>query len=302
MTVYKYGGVPLGLSGERVIALGFFDGVHIGHRALFREARRAADTLSVPFAVFTFISESKDVKAGGERLYTTEEKLSLIRDCSADEVILADFASLKSLSPEEFVESFLVGVCGARVCVVGEDFRFGKDARGTADALSELMREQGGEVITVPDVTLFGTKVSTSEIKRALAEGDIERANAMLGSPYFISADVEHGRGVGKTLGYPTINSSLGAKRNILRHGVYLSSLTLDGGKRSALTNVGVCPTFAERESHAETYVLDYEGTLYGERVRIELLAFLREERKFESADELRRQINKDIDEAKRRT
>lgn len=299
MTVYEYarGERP---SGKRVCALGFFDGVHLGHRALFREARAAAGRLSLPFAVFTFISESRSVKSGGERLYSTADKLSLIEECGADEVILADFDSLKSTSPEDFVHRLLCGECGTVCAVTGEDFRFGRGAAGDASCLRALIEERGGTVITVPDVTLGGEKVSTSAVKRALCEGRVEAANAMLGSPFFIGARVEHGRGVGRTLGFPTVNCSSPAAEGVLRRGVYRSEVSLGGARYPALTNVGTCPTFEERESHAETYILDFDGAVYDENIRIYLYEFLRDEKRFSSPEELKMQIKLDINRVKR--
>lgn len=300
MRIYEYGrpnfSVP---TGKRVMALGLFDGVHIGHRALLDTAKERALDDGVPLSVFTFRSESAELKKG-ERLYSTEDKLSLLKERGVDEVILADFITMKNLCAEDFVNEFLIQKCGCSVAVTGRDFRFGDGAAGNVELLSSLMKSAGRDVITVGDVTRFGVKVSTTAIKDYLAKGDTESANAMLGTPYFIGATVEHGRGVGRTLGFPTLNCDMAEKMGILRHGVYLSVAEIGGEQYKALTNVGTCPTFEERVEHAEAFLLDFNGEIYGERVKISLLKFMREERRFSDADELTKQVREDTEKAKK--
>ncbi len=300
MRTYKYSnGIKKMLSGERVVALGFFDGVHIGHRELFRVAKEQAKKHSLPFAIFTFSSASGDIKSGSSRLYSDSEKLTLLSECGADEVIIADFASLRDMSAESFITDLLIGELNTRCAICGLDFRFGHGARGTQSLLSELMTGAGREAIAVNDVTLDGTKVSTTEIKKRLGEKDVIGANRMLGEPYFIIASIEHGRGVGQKLGYPTANCSLGEGAEILPCGVYRT--VTESGKKAypSLTNIGSCPTFDEREKHAETYILDFDGDVYDKTVRISFLDFLRDEIKFSSEKELKMQINVDINKAK---
>lgn len=300
MRTYEYRtGIKNTLFGERVVALGFFDGVHIGHRELFRVAREQAKRYSLPFAVFTFSSDSKNIKHGSSRLYSDSEKLSLLSKCGADEVITADFDTLRDMSAESFVKDLLIGELGARCAVTGLDFRFGQGAQGTQAQLSELMRDACREAVAVDDVMLDGKKVSTTEIKRRLAEKDLAGANKMLGEPYFIITDVEHGRGVGRNLGYPTANCSLGGKESVIPRGVYRTVTESGGRSYPSLTNVGSCPTFDERKTHAETYILDFDGDVYDKTVRISFLEFLRDEIKFSSEKELKMQINIDINRAK---
>ena len=298
MKIYRYNqGMPC-LEGERVVALGFFDGVHIGHRRLLAMGRTEAEARNIPFAVFTFY-DSVAIKRDTGRLYSDDEKLFLLQECGVDEVIIANFEELKDLSPESFVRDLLRKVCGARVAVVGKDFRFGKGASADAAELSALMESCGDKATVIDDVTLFSKKVSASAIKEYLRSGDIVRANEMLGAPYFIMAKVEHGRGVGKALGFPTLNCSLDGRRDVLRRGVYRAQLTIDDKTYEALTNIGTCPTFPEREEHAETYILGFDGELYGEGVRINLLNFLRDEIRFSSENDLKTQINIDIQTVK---
>lgn len=298
MKIYNYRTDMPRLDGERVMALGFFDGVHIGHRRLLDVARREAREKNLTFSVFTF-ADSSEIKRDTGRLYSDRERFFLIEECGADEIVVAGFDDMKNLAPESFAKDFLCGVCSCRVAITGKDFRFGKGATADADALAALMKESGGKAIAIDDVMLYSKKVSTTAIKEYLKVGDTVRANEMLGAPYFIRAEVEHGRGVGKTLGFPTLNCNLESRRGILRRGVYRSSVIIGGKCYDALTNVGTCPTFSEREEHAETYILDFKGELYGEEVRINLLKFLRDEMQFSSENELKMQINIDINRVK---
>lgn len=293
MTVYENGEK---ISGARVIALGFFDGVHIGHRKILDTARAEATRLGIPLAAFTFSLDSgiKDEM----RIYTERERLHLLGECGVDEVIIASFADMRGLSGEDFVNEYLIARFGCEIAVVGEDFRFGKGASCDASELSRLMGSKNKRCITVGDVTIGGVRVSTTEIKGMLSRGEITAANTVLGSPYLIISSVAHGRAVGRTLGFPTLNCDIGSKRPI-RQGVYASSVVIGGEEYSALTNVGVCPTFDIREAHAETFILDFNREIYNEEVKIYLHGFLRDEMRFSTKEALISQINTDIENAK---
>ena len=294
MTVYEYGKNERPC-GKRVVALGFFDGVHLGHRAILSTARSRADELGIPAAVFTFRSESVHAKQSSARLYSTEAKLSLIGECGIDEVIIADFDDVRGISAEDFVTELLIGELGCVAAIAGRDFRFGHRAAGDISLLRTLIEDAGGECIVSDDVLMHDKKISTTEIKALMSGGRIEGANEMLGAPYFLDAVVEHGRGVGRTLGFPTVNCPLTDRTGLLKHGVYASKIVTRGGTYPALTNVGVCPTFGERDEHAETFILDFDGNVYGDRVKIFLISYLREELRFDGAEALREQIKKDI-------
>lgn len=298
MTVYEYGKNERPC-GKRVVALGFFDGVHLGHRAILSAARKRADELSLPCSVFTFYSESSSLKKSQARLYSTATKLELLGSCGIDEVMIADFDDVRELSPESFVTDLLVGELGCTAAVVGRDFRFGYRAAADAERLSRLMAECGGECIIADDVMMGECKISTTEIKKCMKQGDITLANAMLGEPYFLDTMVEHGRGVGRTLGFPTVNCPLDNRENLLKNGVYVSKIVTRGGTYPALTNVGTCPTFDARPEHAEAFILDFDGDVYGEHVRIILTSFLRPELRFDTPEALKEQINSDINKVK---
>lgn len=300
MQVYRYGKDLFSIPKKnRAIALGFFDGVHVGHRKILDLTVKASREKPLTPAVFTFVSESSDLKFGGERLYSTEEKLSLIEECGIEEVIIAEFSLLRDMSGEEFVKDFLVDTLSAMVTVSGMDFRFGRGAKYGIEELSSLMADEGGRAIIVPDVEIDEKRASTTYIKELLKKGDVKEANRHLGAPYFIRTFVEEGRGVGHTLGFPTINSPLGVSKNILRRGVYVTEVIISGVSYMALSNVGVCPTFAPRVEHIESYILDFNGDLYGKEVKIVFHAFLRDEIEFSSENDLILQIKVDINKAK---
>lgn len=279
-------------------ALGFFDGVHLGHRHLIEECVKEAKELGICSAVFTFISENDRLKGGTPRLYSTDEKLSLIEELGVDYAIIADFSSLSGLSPADFVKKVLVNDLNTEIAFSGEGFRFGARAEGDAERLSALLSSFGKRAVRVDDLKYEGKTVSSTLIREALAEGRVEYANLLLGSAYFKRGEVKHGLGVGRLHGFPTVNTEL-SPDNPLRAGVYETEITVDGQSYRALTNVGVCPTFGEREKHAETMIIDFSGDLYGKTVDIRFLKYLRPETRYSSADELARRIKMDLEAIK---
>lgn len=277
-----------------VLALGFFDGVHIAHRALLRIARERAHTLSLPLVVFTFSGESSALKCGARRLYSDEEKLSLLEECGADAVIIADFEAVAELDKFSFVKSFIAEALDVRVAAVGYNFRFGKGALGTSDDLKSSMQALGRDAVIVERLTDNGEPISSTRIRELLGERSLREAARLLGKPYFLTGKVTHGLGLGKSFGIPTVNTELPTMNFSPPNGVYLSALSVGGKRYVALTNVGVCPTFGERSAHAETFILDFDGDLYGKNIRVYLLDYLREEKKFSSEAELAEQIKLD--------
>ena len=295
MKIYKYTHGET-IPEKTVIALGFFDGVHEGHRRLLAAAKRAAEEKELTFAVFTFRTVC-GVK-GKTVIYSDEEKLTLFRELGVEAVILADFADISGISADSFIKDCLFHDMGCRVAVCGYDFRFGKGRVGDAKLLSDTLLSLGAECIIEDEHKLYGEKISTTKIKELLAAGDVGEARLFLGYPYFMLASVEHGRGVGQKLGFPTVNTTLSPERAPLRRGVYRTAVSISGKLYTGVTNVGTCPTFEERAVHAETYIVGYSGDLYGEKIRIFFLGFLRDEKKFSTPEELIMQINVDKNKA----
>ncbi len=283
-----------------VIALGLFDGVHKGHRALLTSAKKEAEKRSLPLAVFTFYSENRLPK-GTTRLYSTDIKNKLLERMGAEYVIYADFETISDVQPEIFVRDILIKKLKASLAVTGLDFKFGKGRSGDAKLLSALMKDGGGECLLVPDEILFGKKISTSFIKELLSSGEPKLAAQFLGEPYFIEGEIIHGDGRGETLGLPTVNISLQKDKHFLKKGVYSTQIVIDEKIYTGLTNLGKCPTFEERDFHAETFILDFSKNVYGKHARIFLLDYLREEKRFGSREELTEQIQKDIETVKAR-
>lgn len=279
--------------GDSAVAIGFFDGVHLAHRELIVAAREEARRLGIASGVVTFASESS-IKSGIARLYDTADKLSLIENLGVDFAVVCDFADVARLSGEEFVRDTLVGDIGALRVVAGYNFRFGHRAASGADDLCRYMKSLGGEAI-IKEPYLYGElPLSSSMIRSFLSEGKPEEARRALGAPYFITGKVSHGRSVGKSLGFPTLNFTEEPGRVKLKPGVYRCAALISGELYHAVTNVGVCPTFEGREYHIEAHLADFSGEIYGERVHLYFLGYLRDERCFVSPDELKMQIKAD--------
>ena len=293
-------GCPPPDPGRTVAALGFFDGVHIGHRRLLDRAAEIAASRSLIPSVFTFSDDALSFKPDAARLTDFSEKVELFRLAGIERVYAADFPDLSGLSPERFVSEILVGQLNVSVAVCGFDFRFGAGAAGDSDALVRLMRDLGRDAEVIAPTVLDGTVVSSSAIRAALSEGDVALAEQMLGRPFSLSGRVEHGRGYGHTEGIPTVNLPVAPHLAVPRRGVYRSRAVIDGAGYPAVSNVGTRPTFGGTGVNCESYLLDYHGSdLYGRAVRVELLGFLRDERKFDTPEDLYRQIALDISAAR---
>ena len=293
-------GCPPPDPGRTVAALGFFDGVHIGHRRLLDRAAEIAASRSLIPSVFTFSDDALSFKPDAARLTDFSEKVELFRLAGIERVYAADFPDLSGLSPERFVSEILVGQLNVSVAVCGFNFRFGAGAAGDSDALVRLMRDLGRDAEVIAPTVLDGTVVSSSAIRAALSEGDVALAEQMLGRPFSLSGRVEHGRGYGHTEGIPTVNLPVAPHLAVPRRGVYRSRAVIDGAGYPAVSNVGTRPTFGGTGVNCESSLLAYHGSdLYGRAVRVELLGFLRDERKFDTPEDLYRQIALDISAAR---
>lgn len=294
MIIYDYPIINSNKPSECVLALGFFDGVHIAHRDLLLKAKNIARSKGLSFGIFTFKSSS-NIKINTARLYEDTDKAEIFESLGADFVVFADFSAIASFSPEDFVNKALCHDLSCKMCVAGFNFRFGKGAKGGSRELVDLMARNGGEACICEEITANdGSTLSATMIRNLIVDGKIEEANAHLGSPYYIKGRVLHGRADGRTLGFPTANLTIGEGRAIPKLGVYRTASVLDGKIYSGVTNIGKCPTFNGEEIRLETHLIDFDGDLYGQDVKVYLLGFLREERRFDSLDLLKAQINTD--------
>ncbi len=281
-----------------VCVLGFFDGVHLGHRELIALGRKRADELRLPLLLFTF-KDGSGIKSEGKRIYTEEKKLEIFNSLGVDIVALTDFGEISSLSYTDFINECLVKDFGASVAVCGFNFRFGKGALGTGEDLQKAFCSLGREVIVLDDYTLFGKTLSASFIKEMMANGDIKKVNTALGIPYSLKGEVVCGRGDGCRFGYPTANIYPDPCLILPAYGVYKSTVTVDGVSYSAITNIGTCPTFDDKTAHFESYIFDFAGDIYGKEIEVSLIDFIRKETKFDNKDLLFEQIKRDIEVAK---
>lgn len=283
---------------DTVIALGFFDGVHLGHRALLALAAEKAKKLGLPLGVFTFPAEDAGMKKSALRLYDTPYKLSLLASLGVDYVFMCELSAVSDIFAEDFVKKCLASDLRAAVTVCGFNFRFGHGAEGDSDALTRYMQSLGRENVTLPPMCHEGEILSSGAVRAHLLNGEVMLASKMLGEPYTLTGTVEGGDGRGKTLGFPTVNIPLAENRLILPSGVYATATRTEAGCFPSVTNVGTCPTFGERSIHAETHLCNFSGNLYGQDVEIKFLERLRDEKVFSSGEMLIKQINVDKNDA----
>ena len=283
-------------SKKRAVALGLFDGVHLGHRAVIAKAVEMAEHGYIPSA-FTFACSSLLEKQGRiiEYIYPDSFKAELISELGIGDIFCEDFSSIKDLSGEEFVRDFLKEKLSTCFVSCGRDFRFGKNASCNISDLSELCRRYGIGLGITEDVTSGGENISSRRIRELLSSGNMTFAAELLGRCYSICSEVVHGKHLGRTLGFPTINQNFSPGQLVPRFGVYRTDVLVNGITYAAVTDIGVKPTISgERSPLAETHIVGFEGDIYGETVNTSFRAFIRPEMKFSSLDELRIQIAED--------
>ena len=298
MQVFR--GVPERATTSTVLTIGNFDGVHCGHRALLAELRVKARELSLPATVLTFEPLPRELFAPEQapaRLASLRDKLELLAECGVDRVHVCRFdRKLAALTAEQFVERILVQGLSVRHLIIGDDFRFGKGRSGDFAFLQRAGQEHGFAVDAMRTVDCKGVRVSSSAVREALAEGNIERAEELLGRAWVIAGRVMHGRKLGRTLGFPTLNILLRRKRLPLS-GVF--AVTVSGVAARPLpgaANIGVRPTLAEGlKPVLEVHLLDFDRDVYGTHVDVNFLHKLRDEARFDSPDALKAQIARDV-------
>ncbi len=278
-------------------AIGNFDGVHLGHKALISLAAARQNTSKS--AVWTFTEPSSRFLIGKPGLLSSvEERLSLFRELGIDIVFIEEFENVRDMAANVFAKEILYRRCHVRAAVCGFNFRYGKNAAGTAETLSEAFHALGASVTVMPPYQIDGVTVSSSEIRAALAAGDVETAAAMLGRPYSLTEKVVAGKKLGHQLGFPTANQCFPETRAVPRFGVYAVRAVVDGHTYPGVANVGVRPTVENTESvNCETHLLQFDGDLYGKTLRVEFCKFLRPEKKFESPEALREAVMHNIEE-----
>lgn len=284
------------------VALGCFDGVHIGHAKIISEAVSEAKKKGLCSVVWSFEAPPKSLlkKEFTPLITPLCEKKRLIRALGADYLVSVPFTEkIASLSPRDFFEKILIEKLNAAHIVCGYNYRFGKGGSGDVKLLASLCEEYGLSITTVNEVRVNGKTVSSSAIRACLSEGRLKDAEELLGRKYSIRARVSDGQHLGRSLGFPTVNQELNEAEAPLRKGVYLTRTKIDGKIKYGVTNVGNRPTVTENSPICETHILDFNGSLYGKILRIEFLEFIRDERKFSSLDDLKAQIEADAKTAR---
>ncbi len=289
---------------RRVVALGFFDGVHLGHAALLNlTVQRAKELDAIPSAIsFDVHPETLTRGRSVPLICSNEGRESLMsRLYGIDDVILIHFNyDTMNMPWEQFLSSLVEGF-GVVHFVVGYDFRFGQKGRGNVEKIGLYCRNHGLTYDVVPAVSVGGLRVSSTEIRGLLQTGRMELANEMLGHPYELTDVVRHGYKLGTKMGTPTVNMRIDRDMLVPRHGVYATKVYLEDGRvYPGVTNIGVRPTVSGSDSvTVETFILDFSGNLYESNIRVEFFHFIRPERKFESVEALQQQILKDAETAR---
>lgn len=285
-----------------VVALGNFDGVHVGHQAILRAAIEHAQAAGGSALAVTFDPLPAKVlnpNHAPRLILTPEDKLELLRSFGLHGVIVLTFSrELSMLSPEEFVREYLRRRIGARVVVVGHTVSFGHARAGNAEVMRQLGRELGFETTVVGPIERDGILVSSTKVREMIAAGDMKRTAILLGRPHFLRGPVVHGRERGRTIGFPTAN--IQSRTECLPpDGVYATRVVLEDGSYPSITNIGMRPTFGEPERTIEAHIFDFHRDIYGREVKLEIAERIRPERKFESAQALAAQIGSDLKRAK---
>jgi riboflavin kinase / FMN adenylyltransferase len=285
-----------------VVTIGVFDGVHLGHQQLLGNVVESSRRMHAESVCVTFDPHPDEVLRPGAamvHLTSLEDRLALVRAAGITEIVLLEFTlELAQLSPEEFM-GFLLRRFQLRELWVGSDFALGKGRSGSAERLAAIGAEHSFRVIELPPVEIEGQVVSSSRIRRFLADGQVESAAQLLGRPHRVAGEVVRGDGRGRGLGFPTANVAVDDRIALPGDGVYAVTCSMHGhDTMPGVASIGVRPTFDGSDRRLEVHLLGFDGDLYGQRLSTDFVAFLRGEERFESAEELIRQMREDARQA----
>jgi riboflavin kinase / FMN adenylyltransferase len=281
-----------------VVSLGKFDGIHRGHQLLLdkilEQKRKGYQAV-----MFTFMFHPNNLFSDKEidTIYTEDEKRYLLEQSGLDVLVSYPFTEeTASMEPENFIKDVLIDKLDAKMIVVGSDFCFGHNRKGNVSMLQEMSVIYGYELIIFDKIKLDEQVISSSYIRNEILAGNMEKANSMLGKPFTIIGEVQHGRKIGRTLGFPTVNLIPPAHKLLPPNGVYASVTNINGIKYPGITNIGFNPTVGTTpERRVETYIFDFDADLYGASIELSLYSLERSEVKFNSLEELKAQMQKDI-------
>lgn len=278
------------------IALGTFDGLHRGHMSVINRAIEYKEKGMKPI-VLTFDSHPIATLKGEapKKLLQTEERDRILSSIGA-EVHILPFSKIKDMTPDEFFEDILIKHYNIGAAFCGKNYRFGKGGMGNSEYLDKLCRKFG-VIAEISDYSEYNLKnVSSTRIRRCIEDGEIEEANEMLGRPFCYISRVMSGCKRGRLIGAPTINQYFEKDFILPKNGVYASLTEVDGKKYHSVTNIGLRPTFENEDLRSETHIIDFSGDLYGKKIKVELIKYIRDEVRFGDLEELKNQIKADID------
>jgi riboflavin kinase/FMN adenylyltransferase len=287
---------------DTLLTIGVFDGVHLGHQHLISELIRQARQKDLLAGVVTFRQHPEDLFATGRKLpFLTDMKkrAGLLQREGIDFIVTLSFTrELAAFSARQFLE-LLHRYLRMRGLVIGADFALGKGREGDTGVIRQLGKEMGLNVTVVPPLKINGEVVSSTALRQALAAGDIKKVQELTGRPFSLRGKVVEGAGRGEGLGFPTANMDVKSGQALPPDGVYVGLTRVNGKVYQSMTNIGRNPTFGDAERSVESYLVDYHGDLYGKEVKLDIVARIRDEKKFASADELKKQIARDIIQGK---
>ena len=293
-----------------VVTIGTFDGVHLGHQAIFKEMRRLAKEIDGETVVVTFHPHPRQVLSiGTEKLRficSQEEKLKKFEEFGIDNVVIIPFTKEFASTPsDEFVKHYIIDRLHPAVIVVGYDHHFGKNRMGDYEMLSSLGRQYGFKTVQVEAQDIHEVAVSSTKIRNYLWTGNVKAANELLGYPYSVTGTVVMGNQIGRTLGFPTANLDIPNEFLMINNpGVYACQTLIDGKKYNAMANTGLRPTIGDRADGdfiIEVNIFDYDGDLYGKTIKVWFIDRIRDEVKFNGLESLKEQLKRDREEAKRK-
>ena len=286
------------INSDCAVALGFFDGVHIAHQKIIQTAVDYAKQNNLSPVALTFDKAPAEILYPGTLRYLTEneEKALLIKGLGAKTEFLETDKKLLDMSAEDFILEILIKKYNVKYAVCGYNYRFGKGGLGNVELLERYGEKYGFKTHSLPAIMSGGESISSTRIRELLTAGNISLANHLLGRNFCVLGKVQEGKHLGKKLGFPTANVFPGKSCVQLKNGVYKTQVFIDGNIYKAITNTGVNPTVGGENLRTETYIPRFEGNLYGKEIKIEFIDFIRSEIKFQSIDELKNQIQKDLE------
>ena len=283
---------------DMLLTIGVFDGVHLGHKYLIAHLKELARQQGLLSGVITFRQHPQEVLSPQTKLpFLTDldQRTNLLKNEGVEAIITLSFTpELAQLSPGQFL-GLLEKYLRMRGLVIGPDFALGQNREGNTDTLRRLGQEMGFSVTVVPPMIIDGEVVSSTAIRKALAEGDMKRVQNLVGRPFRLHGQVMAGARRGVELGFPTANLDISPQQALPAEGVYVSRAHIDDQAHPAMTNIGQRPTFGESQRVVEVYLLDYHGDLYGQELAIDIIERLRDEKKFDTPEQLKKQIAEDV-------